>query len=67
MSNVFEYNLPSNEQEWYAKGTFTDTTGDLVRYEIPAVFEDGVCDNDATLEKINMFIDRHNIQFARED
>ena len=67
MSNVFEYSLPANEQEWYAKGTFTDITGDVITYEIPAIFEDGVCNNNATLEKINTFIDRHNIQIARKD
>lgn len=45
---------PSNEVEWYAKGTASNG----VYYEVPAIFNaDGECDTAATKAKVVQFID----------
>ncbi len=56
------YTLPTAVEEYYAIGTFTNETGE-VYFEIPAIFnEDGTCNEQSTIEKINTNIQRINEQ-----
>jgi hypothetical protein len=55
------YTLPTTVEDHYAIGTFTNESGE-VYFEIPAIFnEDGTCDEQRTIEKINT-----NIQFMNK-
>ena len=61
MHTNLEYTLPNSVEEWFVKGSF-DPDGDgiagTVDFEIPAVFDsNGVCDEAATIAKINEFVD----------
>ena len=55
------YTLPTSVEDYYAIGTFTNENGE-VYFEIPAIFnEDGICDEQLTIAKINT-----NIQFMNK-
>lgn len=54
------YTLPTTVEDHYAIGTFTNENGE-VYFEIPAIFnEDGTCDEQNTIEKINTNIQLMN-------
>ena len=50
------YTLPTTVEDHYAIGSFTNDNGE-VYFEIPAIFnEDGTCDEQSTIEKMNINI-----------
>ena len=56
------YTLPTTVEDRYATGTFTNETGE-VYFEIPAIFnEDGTCNEQSTIEKINTTVQLINEQ-----
>lgn len=57
------YILPIND-ETLVKGTFNYNDKD-VYFEIPAIFNEGVCDEQATVDKINEFIARQQAWLIR--
>ena len=55
------YTLPINKVDFYIKGTFTDSMGNDVSFEIPAAFNvDGTCNETLSIELMNSSIDRMN-------
>lgn len=57
--------LPTNINEWYAKGTFIDITNNEIYVEIPGIFVGNVLDEAATNDKIDTYIENHNTNIAR--
>ena len=60
--------LPKNKEEWYIKGnTVLTTTKESIYFEIPAVFlEDGTCDEETSITKMNDQIETINIRVAKK-
>ena len=55
------YTFPATQTDNYVKGTFTDSVGNAVKFEVPAVFNaDGACDEAASLAAVNKTIESYN-------
>lgn len=65
---TLSYTLPKNKEEWYIKGnTVLTTTKESIYFEIPAVFlEDGTCDEETSITKMNDQIETINIRVAKK-
>ena len=53
--------MPENIEQYTTKGSFTDSLGNEVYFEIPAVFVESVLDEEETLKRIEKFIENYEL------